>query len=313
MAQQKGSTAKIVLGWESTYAVAPSAGFFMPINTFTPNFSQNVNTPDTLQGNRNPVQPFRGNWENSFSLTVPADSEAMWYWLRALFNDPTTTGAGPYVHEFKVNNVQPSFSLEAQFPDLATPQYFQYLGCKIGTLSLTIGGDGELLVTLGGNGSYLNIATSPFAASPTTVNIARLNNFQASIEEGGSSLSDGTELSINLDMGLDPVRVIGGQGRVGSINEGIAKVSGDLSTLLEDVTLYNKALNATESSLKATLANGASSILEYEMQEVEFGVDSPAIDGPKGLLAKLNYSAFYTDGSEASAIVARLTNNDEHA
>jgi hypothetical protein len=312
MAQQKGSTTKIVLGWESTYAQAPSAGFTMPINTFTPNFSQNVNTPATLTGTRNPVEPFRGNWESTFSMVIPADVAAMWYWMRAFFGAPTTTGTGPYEHVFKVNDVQPSFVLEAQAPDLAVPQYFQYLGCKAGTLGFTVGGDGELTFNIGGSGSYLNIASSPFDAAPTAITLSRVHNFQAAIEEGGSAMTNGTEVSVNLDMGLDPVRVIGGQGKVGSINEGIAGVSGNLTTLFEDVSLYNKALNSTETSLKLTVSNGASAILEFEMQELQYGVASPPIEGPQGLLVNLNYSAYLADGSEASAIVARLTNSDEH-
>ncbi len=313
MTQQKGSTTKLLLGWESTYASAPTDGFLIPINSFSPNFTQNVNAPATLRGNRNPVEPFRGNWESTFNLVVPADSKAMWYWLRAMFGDPVTTGTGPYVHEFKVGDTQPSFTLESQFTDLATDKYFRYLGCKISTFGIQIGGDGELVANLGGVGSYLDPQTSSFDATPTTIDLARLDNFEAALAEGGSTLSNATEMGINIDFGLDPVRVIGGQGKVGSINEGIVAISGELVTLFEDTSLYDKALNGTESSLKLTITGSASSVLEFEMQEVQYGISSPPIEGPQGLLARLNYQAYYTDGSEASAIVARLTNNDEHA
>jgi hypothetical protein len=308
MAQQKGATSKVVLGWEGAYAVAPAAGFVMPINSFSPNFAQNVNTPATLRGDRNPAEPFRGNWQSTFGLVVPADSLAMMYWLRAMFGAPVTTGAGPYVHEYKIGANQPSLTLESQFADLAAVRYFQYLGCKIASLSFSVGGDGELTLSLSGNGSYLNIATAPFHAAPTVVSLARLNNFQAVLSEGGANLANATEMSIEADFGHDAVRVIGGQGRVGAINEGIVGVSGSLTTIFEDVTLYNKALNATESSLKLTLSGGASSILEFEMEEVQYGVASPPIEGPQGLLVKLNYQAYYTNAGEASAIVARLTN-----
>lgn len=313
MTQQRGSKTKLILGWEDSYAVAPSAGFIVPINSFSPSFSQNVNAPATIRGDRNPAEPFRGNWQSTFSLVVPVDSITIWYWLMAMFDTPVTTGTGPYVHTFKIGDRQPSFTLEDRFTDLASAAYFQYLGCKISSMALTLGGDGELLLNLNGNGSYLNIATSSFAASPTAPSFARLGNFQASVNEGGASLSNATEVSLNIDFDHDPVRVIGGQGKIGAINEGIPKITGALTTLFEDQTLYNKALNGTESSITSTLTGSNGDILEFQMQELQYGINSPNVEGPRGILTNLNYSAYYTDGADQSAIVATLTNGDAHA
>ena len=314
MTQQRGANVSILIGFETAFAVAATAGFKMPINSINLRPSQTINTAATLQGNRNPVQPFRGNKDVNGTIVVPLDSRAMWYWFYAMFGAPTTSGSGPYEHVFKVPSFQPSLTIEEQFTDLDTDAYVRYRGCKIGSFSLDIGGDGELVATMNVVGADYDIATSPFDAAPTTVILDRVANFQAALTEGGLSFANATEFSVNLDMGLDTNQfVIGGGGVRGSIPEGIVGISGQLTSMFEDVSLINKAVNGAESELTLTITDNASSIVELEIQELEYAVNAPEVPGPQGLVQALDFQGFYADGSEASAIVARLTNVDEHA
>lgn len=314
MTQQRGANVDVVIGFETTFGTAALIGLQMSVNSIDIKPAQTINTAQTLQGNRNPVQPFRGNKDVNGTIVLPVDSAAFWYWFKAMFDDPVTTGTGPYVHEYKVPTTQPSITIEEQFEDLATPQYFQYLGCKVSSFSIDVGGDGELVATIGIVGSNYAIDTSTcFTTSITAVAIDRVSNFQAALTEGGSSLSNGTNLSISLDMGLDlDTFVIGGSGIRGEMAEGIVGVAGSLTTLFEDIVLLNKAINSTESSLKLTITDGTY-IFELEIQELEYAVTAPSVDGPQGLKAALSFQGFYANGSETSAIVARLTNGDAHA
>jgi hypothetical protein len=312
MAQQKGSNTTITIGFESTYGTAASDGFTLPVNTCDVVARRAKNQAATLQSGRNPVQPFSGNWDVSGNIVVPCDSAAMIYWLTAMFSDPITTGSNPYVHEFKIKTFAPSFTLEKAFTDLATAAYERLLGCKIASFGMTVGGDGELVCTLGVLGASGSFETSAFDASPTSVTIARVSNFQAALTEGGATLSNATELSLNIDFGLDGDQfVIGGEGKRGAIPEGTVGVSGTLTTLFENTTLYTKALNTTESSLKLTITGSASSVFEMEIQELEYAVNGVPVDGPQGLRVALDFQGFYGNGSEASAIVARVTNATE--
>lgn len=314
MAQQKGVNAEILLGFETTFKTVATDGFVLPINSFGVKGSQPLNTPMTLTGTRNPVQPFSGNRDVSGSIVIPADSVAMWYWLKAMFGDPATSGTGPYVHEFKVGDTMPSISLEAAFEDLAVNKYMRYTGNKIGRWSMDVGGDGELVSNVDVVGSVDSIESSAFDAAPTDVTLARVENFEAALTEGGSSLSNATSVSFAIDFGLDTGQyVVGDSGTRGSLPEGIVGVSGNVKTLFEDDSLLTKAINGTESSLKITVTASASSILEIEMQELQYERNSPDVPGPQGLLVDLNFQGYYADGSEASAVVARVTNSDAHA
>jgi len=314
MSQQRGVNALCLLGFESAYKTAPTDGFTMKLNTSSLSSKRSKNVPATLSGTRNPVEPFDGNTDVGGNLVVPVDSLAFWYWLKAAFGTPTTSGSvSPWTHEFKIGSSQPSFGIEFQYTDLATAKYDLFTGNKISSIGMEIGGDGELIANLGVIGAVEAMGAASFDSSPANPGFYRLGNFQAALTEGGSPLGNATSFSFNIDFGLDPQRVIGGGGVLGAIPEAIVKVTGNLKTLFEDTTLLAKALASTETALKLTITRSVSAILEWEIQELQYEQKSPEIPGPGGLLVDLNFAGYYTDGSEASAIVARLTNTAEHS
>ncbi len=314
MTQQKGVTSALVIGEESAFGTQPSAGFVVPFNTFGVVASQTVNAPATISGTRNPVEPFRGNKDVGGSIVVPVDSSAFWYWLQMMFGDPTTAGAGPYTHTFDIGNTQPSYTLESQFTDLLTDVFYQYLGCKASRWSMTLGGDGELVSTIDVIGADSDPDSSSFDASPTTMTIDRLDNFEASLTEGGGAISNVTEVSFTVDFGLDPSNfVIGGSGARGAIPEGIVDVSGNIKTLFEDTSLITKAVSGTESAIIITIQEDANHSLVIEFNELQYSLKTPEISGPQGLLVDLDFQAYYENHADASAVVAVLTNQDAHA
>jgi hypothetical protein len=198
--------------------------------------------------------------------------------------------------------------MENAYTDLGTAKYNLFKGCKVSSFALTVGGDGELVATLGILGKVDSMEAASMDSSPTSITLARLNNFQAALTEGGSTIANATELTINLNFPMDTIYVIGGSGQIGSLPEGKVEVSGNIKTLFEDTSLIDKAIALTESSLKLTITGSASSVFELEIQELYYERNSPDIPGPQGMLVDLNFQGFYANGSEASGIVARLTN-----
>lgn len=309
MAHQKGSTVDLLIGYETTFGTAPAAGYTTNVNSFGVKANQAKNAAVTLTGTRNPPQPFDGNVNVAGPVVVPIDSGIMPYWCAAMFGDPTSTGADPYVHEFKIADSMPSIALEPAFTDLATAKYNQFVGCKVASFSMDVGGDGELVANLDIVGSNDSLENSSFDGTPTAVTLARIDNFECAMTEGGGALANATALSINIDFGLDLDNyVIGGSGILGSIPEGIVVVSGNIKTLFEDTTLLDKALASTESAIKLTATASASSVFEIEIQELQYERNSVDVPGPMGLIVDLNFQGYYTDGSEASAVVMRVTN-----
>lgn len=316
MPQQKGASTSCMFGIENVaYKTAATTGFILPINFGEGVIgSQSINATNTIRGNRNPNQGFRGNREVTGSVPIPVDSSAMPYWLTGTFGDPTSAGSDPYTHEWKVANTQPSFTYEKAFTDLTTDRYARFVGCKTQQIAMDCGGDQELTANFTIFGASDSWETSAFDASPTTISLSRINNFDGAVAIGGTSSDIITKASFTIDLGLDTradIIPIGNQGVRSELPEGAIQVSGNITALFNDDGYTLMALGAagTESSLKLTFTRSASSIFEVEFQEIEFSRTGVPIDVPEGLLINMDFTAFYENEDEASAVVFRVTNS----
>lgn len=312
-----GALSKLVLGFESTFGTLATAGFEVPFASSGLKSSRTKSPSKIIRGNFNPGKPSGGNYSVSGTIVVPVCSISFWYWCKAAFNALTTTGASsPYTHTFKMTGATPrgSISIEHQFLDLDTPQYFQYTGGKISAISFSVGDEGELLSNISIVAAKETIAAAPFDASPTVVGYSPLDNSHASFLEGGSSIANSTKVSCAINFNPDTSKyVIGSGGYLGLIPDGIIGVSGTLDYIFEDVALLNKAKASTESSIKQVFSASATSKVEVLCPEIEFGESSPEISGPQGIMCSLPYEGFYDNATEASAIVVTVTNTEAHA
>lgn len=317
MTQATGALSKLVMGFQADKDTTATDGFVMPVNKSTLKSSRNQIIPSTIRGNLNPTEPSDGNLSVAGDIEVPMDSIAMWYWFKAAFGAPTTSGTDPYIHVFKAGDSsapRPYLTIEHQFTDLSTPEYFMYTGCKVNSMSLNMGADSEFVASLSVVGIAETISTSSFDASPTTITMSRLKNNQMTLKEGGSAIANAktTDCSINWNCDTDQY-VIGGGGSLGAIPDGVMSVSGNLSALFESLTLLTKAMNSTESSLESTFTASASSALVIKFPELKYTRNSPGIEGPKGIVLNLPFGAYYDDGSDVTSVLVTLTNTEAHA
>jgi len=314
MTQATGALAELLFEFETTWGSDPASpdALSLPFNSCDIAGSQAKNTAQTITGNRNPVRPFGGNIDAAGSIVVPVDYTAMWYWLKLMFGDPTTTGTGPYTHTFTIGDSMPSAVIEKHFDDINT--FMHYNGMMAQSFAVSFGGDGELTMTINVAGKSETLPTSVYDATPTSVSLGRLNNFDAAFTEGGTPNNIcATQVDINVDFGLDlESRCIGGSGYRNAIPVGIVGVSGTLTGLYEDDTIVDKGAAGTESSLDITLTSGTNSLAFY-IDELEYERVTVPIPGPQGLLQTANFQGYYDDDADASAIRVVLINDDAHA
>lgn len=310
MAQAKGQLSQILIDWETVFNADPSAAaaINMPFNSCGVRAEQNMITPQTITGRRDGVEPAFGNRNVSGPCVVPVDAIGIGYWLKALLGAPVTSqSAAPYVHTFTVGDTIPSFLLELGFTDIT--QFFKFNGCKLNGMTLAVGGDGELTASLDILGSKETVAGSSYDSSPTAITFTRFNNFQATLEEGGSTISNVTLLNLSIKNGLDPDSYpIGANGYRTQLLEGQCTVDGSLRLFFENLTLYNKATGLTESSLELKFTN-SSNILTITLPEVKYKQGGPTVETPGGVYLELPFTAFYQNSSENSVIKAVLENS----
>jgi hypothetical protein len=310
MSRARGYKSHLALVYEALYGQTPASptGYNLPFNQSKIAIKQNLIDSATIRSRRDQVQPAAGNIDVSGSIVVPVDQIGFGFWLRAMFGSPATTGSGdPYTHIFKVTDSQPSLVLEQQYPDIPTYELFN--GCKVTQFSFTYGGDTELTANFDILGAKRTVSGTPFASTLSDIPILKFNNFQGTVEEGGSPLAIVTEASLNADFGLDgDTYTIGGGGYRTDLPEGLLQVSGSIKAFFADTVLLNKAINNTKTALNFKFINGAHS-LQFYMEEVIFQQTSPGIENEKGITINLPFKAFYDNGAGGSAIVATLVNS----
>jgi hypothetical protein len=255
-----------------------------------------------------------GNKDVSGSLKVELQAYIALL-FKAAMGSLTTTGTGPYVHTMKIGSSLPSLLIEKGFTDIG--QYFKYNGCKVNKLSMGITSEGFQEVDFDFIGAKETVSGTSFDTTPTDLGKKSFTGFAiGSILEGGASIANVTEVSgLTLENNLDgSVYVIGGNGERNSLPEGKVKVSGTLKAMFENLTLYNKAVNNTESSLKVVYQLGTgdgsagNEYLEILIPELIYSPNAPVISGPQGIYVELPFTAFYANSTEATTMQIILKN-----
>lgn len=310
MAQAKGSMSQLMGGIkETTYGTTPSTptGYSLPFVSTTLKGERNLVASKVIRGNRNPTAPDQGNTNVGGNVVVPVDLIGIGYWLEMLLGAPTTTGVGPYVHTFKVPTSVPSWVIELGYLDIT--KYLVYNGCKAESIAFKFGGDEELTATVELLGAKETAGTASIDATVSTFTITKFGNFQAAVTEGGSSIATVQEINMTIKNNLDAnTFCIGGSGIRPSLPEGVVAVSGSIKAMFEDLTLLNKAINGTESSLVVTLTSGTSSLV-LAVDELLYRRNAPGVPTPGGIWVDLPFEGYYSDDADASAFQAVLTNS----
>lgn len=308
--QAKGYRVRTVFDYEDAFGVSPAVkkGLVLPFNSNEIAETQNTFESGTITDDRNSVKQGRGRKSAAGQIVVPMDLNAIGYWLTLLLGFPATTGAGPYTHVFKVNNnALPSAVIAKEFQDIG--KVFVYNGCKAGSFKLPFGGDGELVATMDIAGQKRTVQDAAYDAAATSVVLDRINQFQASIKEGGATI--GTVLSgdLNINNALDLNQYVVGPGNVrGDIPEGIAAAGGTLKTIFDGTALIEKGISVTESSLELKYTSGANS-LTFLFPEIQYDVVDVPVTSAAGLSADLTWKAYKENDAAASIVVITLINS----
>lgn len=304
----RGYRGEMLVGMETEFGKLPAdaKGWKIPFNSESLTISRAKNTAATLRGTRNPAEPFDGNTAVDGDLVVPVDTSTFGLWLSLLFGTPSSEAqegeTGLYTHTFASGEELPSFWTEVMIAT-QTPIYKRSLGCKISTLALQAGGDGELTATLGLMAASQTQESTAAVAAPEEMPFNRLANFQALLKVDGQVTGNAMSFSVNLDNGLDgDVRLLSGQGFRADLPEGLMGVSGTMDVMVTDGDLYAKALASTPLDLELSFTKGQES-LTIKLPKVQLQVTGPVIDGPAGLKMNWNWQAYSVQPEDAAMIV----------
>jgi len=318
MGQARGYKSRLVLDFETAFKTDPStpAGHIMPFNSYSVQGSRNKESANTIRGRRDPVAPFDGNESVDGPLVVPVDVRNIGLWLKALLGAPDSTdnGDGTYDHVYSISDSQPSMVLETRLSDnTSVIKYIKHNGCKLNSLEISAGGDGELVANLNIMGAAEALGDSAYDSDPTELSFQRFRNFQATLKEGGSALTGtATNMTLNVAANLDGDQyTIGDNGTRGDISEGLMGLSGSIDALFKDTSaaMLQKAIDSTETSLELAFEDSNGNSLTFTLPELQFAQQGPTVDGPQGVRISLPFQAYYDDAAEGTGLQVTLVND----
>jgi hypothetical protein len=203
--------------------------------------------------------------------------------------------------------------IEKQFTDIFTPTYYQYNGCRINSFKCAVKTEGFIECDIAVLGAKETLSSTSFDTSPTNFGHTPFDGFGATLKQNGVTLGVVTSFDFSLENTLAAdTFVLDGTGQRYSLVENAAKVAGNLTALFINNTLYETAVNNTETSLEIEFVKGTGAgtsgneKLNFYIDELVFQPQAPVITGPTGLVVELPFQAYYDNASAASAIRAVL-------
>lgn len=127
-----------------------------------------------------------------------------------------------------------------------------------------------------------------------------MNSFGGALSEGGSAIAIVTGLDLEVSQGIDPAKTIGSN-LPQELNESEATVKGTLRAYVENLTLFNKFLNESYSTLQVAITGGGVTYtwLLPRIKYTGAKINKPA-DG-KSIIQELPFEALY-DTTEGTSL-----------
>lgn len=309
MSQARGINTKVVAWQEITFGTTPvtPTAELMYYKTFPMSGKIAQIVDATMAGGlRGRVASIQGNRDATGTITTTLAPESCAKYLANLIGAPTITnlGAGNNQHVFAIGSgalaLPVGMGFEVDYSSaIATPgRFLRYAGCRISKGKFTFKPDGLIEADYDLVGSSFDwSATSTIDAAPDDFGHNGFSMFTAALNEGGSASAVVQQVDLTLDNQLDTsLYTIGGGGKRGALPEGFFATNGTVTALFQDMSILTKALNNTDSSLSITFTKGTgdgtagNDYLQFSIPHLQYELMAPPIDGPKGLLAKLNFT-----------------------
>lgn len=239
---------------------------------------------------RNAADPYQSVAGVEGTAVVPIDTVHFGKWLNQLLGDPTTTGAGPYVHVFKSGgSTLPTRSIEKAFTGIS--RYEVSDGVRVNSMEVGIGPDGAAQASFGLLCLNSVNSGSSSAGTPVVTAYTRFHQTQGSITYGGSALAGVTAGTFRFSNGMQPVPTVGSGLGIGGIDFGECTGGGSFTARFASHALEDAARALTAAELSFTLTIDSNTLVDFQFPRVFLEPTSVAVAGPGGISRNYNFIA----------------------
>jgi hypothetical protein len=299
-----GSRHSMAFVAESSYGVTPATPAFVPVRHKSVSLAlkKGAIESEEIRGDRQISDYRHGTEQVGGDLEVELSYGSFDALLEATLCGTWTTNV------LRAGSTRRSFTFERRFADMSSSsQYHRFTGCELASMKLSVTPDKIAGVTLGIVGQGLNlsntaIAGSTYAASSTTMPIT---GFGGTINEGGSAIAVITEIQLTLENGIEPRYVVGSAQTIRP-SIGRSNLSGQITCYFEDVSLLNKFIGETESSLYFELQDTAGNEYQINLPRIKYTGGQPDVKGEGPITISMPFQALYSAGNTSQIVITRV-------
>lgn len=204
-----------------------------------------------------------------------------------------------------------SFSMVRHFADLSGAQkpYYIYRGVEINTMTLAIAANAVITGTFGVIGKSQELAedltglgTPTFPAASTT---SPLDSFTGTLEEAGTAIAVITEISLNLQNGLEPRFVVGSKNSI-LPSVGRSNLTGQITAYFEDSSLVTKFVDEIESSIVFSLPDDAGNMVRFTIPRIKYTGGQPDVAGEGPITLSMPFQSLLDTAESSNIRIERL-------
>lgn len=208
----------------------------------------------------------------------------------------------------KAGVTRSSFTFVRQFTDLGTKGFYTYRGCEINQVQFTIAANSIITGSFSVVGQSQEITDDLTGMGTPTFNPATttkvLDSFTGTINEGGASIAVVTEITLNLQNGIEPRFVVGSKDSLqGSIAR--SNLTGQVTAYFENSTLVEKFINETESSIDFEMTDADGNALKIIIPRVVYTGGQPDVTDEGPVLLTLPFQALLDDTEQTNILIER--------
>lgn len=230
-------------------------------------------------------------------------------WLKHVFGNVSTSGAGPYVHTLTpADLLSDSMTVQVGRPSTdGTVNAFTWAGVKIASWELSANIDEYAILTSNVVAKSETTATGLASASYSSSNVPFL--FSGAVLSGAGAPGAVRSFTLRGDNGF-ATREGAGSAAIREQLSTRRTYGGTISVEFDSTARYADFVAQTQRALIATYTSGSDTLVVT--MNVEFTGTSPKVAGPDILTYDLTFDCISAT-SDAAAITAVLTNSDSSA
>lgn len=297
-----GSQHQVYFVAESTYGTTPSTPTWTPCphTSYSVGATKDSIVSSKLRADRQIEDLRHGNKQIGGDVGIELEYGAFDTLLEALMQGTWSTDV------LKAGTTQRSFTFERKFPSIDTPEWHRAEGSVVNSLSLEIAPNAMVTGSFGIVAEDLLLATSEVASSTYSADAGNLpfDSFTGSITEGGSSIATVTNLSLNIDNGVEARFAVGSDITL-EPTSGRSNVTGSLTAYFTSKALYEKFLNETESEIVCTLTDLDGNDLQIDIPRIKYTAGNPDVSDEGSVTVALDFQALYSSGDASNIVFTR--------